>query len=789
MQHSAQPPEIVWRVLAATFLLLILPASARPQAPAVVFQQYCVPCHSERMKTGGFVIHPEAAARPGEDAGYWENVVRKLRSNSMPPGGAPRPAAATIDRVIASLESKLDQSAAAIPNPGKLPLLHRLTRTEYRNAIRDLLKLADLPKEFDYTVLLPPDNSASGFDNLADLLFVSPTVLERYVDAAQKISALAIGDPTAPPLVNIYRISDEQWQDAHIEDLPTGTRGGIAIRSHFPLDGEYVVKVEFAGSSSHEERLDLLVDGERVQGAVIEAPPRRPGLRVGAGPVPKPREFRIPIKAGPRLIGITFVEENQTRDEETLRPQMRGWGTRVALSNVTISGPYKAGRPGDTPSREAVFVCRPSSTEAELPCARRILSHLVQLGYRRPATGADLSLLERFYQTGSKEGGFERGIQRALERVLVSPQFLFRIEREPAGLPAGTPYRITDLELASRLSFFLWSSIPDEALLEAAARGQLHDPAVLEKQTRRMLADPRSAALVTNFAEQWLFLRDIESKKPDDLIFQDFDETLREAFRQETVLFLDSVIREDRSVLDLLAARYTFLNERLARHYGIPGIRGSHFRRVNLPPDSPRGGLLGQGSILTITSYATRTSPVVRGKWVLENLLSSPPPPPPANVPALKTEGGNRKPLSMRDAMTLHRADPACAGCHSRMDPIGFAMENFDAIGRWRVHDNGNPIDAAGVFPDGTKIDGMVGLKRALLEHPGEFVDTLAEKLLMFAIGRNVQYYDRPAIRAIVRDAAKDGYAFSAFVLGIVKSVPFQMRTAAGEKKSIGERN
>ncbi len=684
--------------------------------------------------------------------------------------------------LISSLEDALDQAAAAKPNPGRLPLLHRLTRTEYQNAVRDLLMLDSLPKEFDYSLLLPPDNSSSGFDNIADLLFVSPTDLERYLDTAQKIAALAVGDPAMPVLVNIHRISDEQWQDSRVDPLPLGTRGGVAVRSHIPLDGEYVVKVEFAGLSKQAEQLEISVDGERLQ--LVTLPPNAPagGPRRGYSAATKTQEFRVPVKAGPRLIGVTFLEPNQARDEETLRPQMRGRGTHLGLASVTISGPYNAKGPGDTPSRRRIFVCRPDEKAGDdLACAKQVLSTLVRRAYRRPATDADILSLEPFYKSGGAEGGFERGIQRALERLLVSPQFLFRIEREPTGLAPGTPYRIGDLELASRLSFFLWSSIPDDQLLDAATRGQLRDPAELNAQVRRMLADPRSQALVTNFAEQWLFLRDLESKKPDDLLFQDFDETLRDAFGQETNLFLDSVLRQDRSVLDLLTANYSFINERLASHYGIPNVKGSYFRRVEFPAGSPRGGLLGQGSILTITSYATRTSPVVRGKWVLENLLSAPPPPPPADIPALKTEAGETgKPLSMRAAMTLHRANPACASCHARMDPIGFAMENFDALGRWREHDHGNPIDVSGTFPDGTRIDGMAGLKKALLLHPEEFVGTVAEKLLMYAIGRNVQYYDQPAARAILRQAAANDYTFASLVAGVVNSKPFQMRTAQG---------
>jgi hypothetical protein len=463
---------------------------------------------------------------------------------------------------------------------------------------------------------------------------------------------------------------------------------------------------------------------------------------------------------------------------------MRGRGTEPAIALVTLSGPYDPQGPGDTPSRRRIFSCHPSESAAELPCAKQILSTLARRAYRGPVTGQDLDDLLPFYTAGSKEAGFERGIQRALERMLVSPQFLFRIERDPAGVAPGAPYRISNLELASRLSFFLWSSIPDDELLDAAINGKLSQPAVLEQQVRRMLADKRSESLVTNFAEQWLFLRDIDAKTPDELLFPDFDETLRAAFRRETELFLDSVLRENRSVLDLLTANYTFVNERLAKHYGIPNVEGSYFRRVTLPEGSPRGGLLGQGSILTITSYATRTSPVVRGKWVLENLLSAPPPPPPPNIPALKTEGAEPgKVLSMREAMTQHRASPACASCHARMDPIGFAMENFDAVGKWRDRDHGNSIDTSGVLPDGTKFDGMAGLKQALLRHPEQFVDTVAEKLLMYGIGRNVQYFDRPAVRQIVRESAQSNYTLASLVVGVVDSVPFQMREAAEAKQ------
>jgi uncharacterized protein DUF1592/uncharacterized protein DUF1588/uncharacterized protein DUF1585/uncharacterized protein DUF1595/uncharacterized protein DUF1587 len=646
-------------------------------------------------------------------------------------------------------------------------------------------------------MLLPQDNAMSGFDNIADLLFISPTAMESYLVAAEKISRLAVGDPQAPVQVSTYRMPDEEPQATRTnEDLPPGTRGGMAIRTTLPLDGEYALAVVFAGSSPEEQKLEISVDGERVRLDTI-ATPRGAGGAGGAGPAastdPAPRTgrepiaVRIPMRAGPRTIRVTFLERNEVRDEQILRPRLRGVGPALAVETVTISGPYSATGAQATPARQRVFVCRPASAADEAPCARRILSALTRRAYRRPSTDEDVQSLMPFYTTGRTEGGFEMGIQRAIQRLLVSPQFLFRIEQDPPGSAPGARHPVTDLELASRLSFFLWSSIPDDELLNLASDRKLRQPGVLEKQVRRMLADDRSKSLVTNFAEQWLYLRDIEAKKPNEILFPDFDESLRAALRKETVLFLDSVLRSNASVLELLSANYTFVNERLARHYGIPNIRGPEFQRVTFPPGSPRGGLLGQGSLLTITSYANRTSPVNRGKWVLENLLAAPPPPPPPNVPALKTEATTTgKPLTMRDAMVQHRANPVCASCHARMDPIGFAMENFDPVGRWRDVDAGSPIDASGLFPDGQTFVGTAGLKAALLSRPDEFVSTVTEKLLMYGLGRNVQYFDQPAIRAIVRESARSNYSFASLVMGVVKSAAFQMRTtsAASEAKT-----
>ena len=738
-----------------------------------VLARYCVTCHNERLKTGGLVIDPAQATNPSIDPERWEKVVRKLRAESMPPAGMPRPDGATYAAVAASLETALDRAAAMHPQLGRVAPVHRLTRTEYQNAIRDLFDLDALPREISVDYLLPPDNVSSGFDTIADLLFVSPSTMERYLDAARKISRLAVGDPAMPVLVNIHRLDEEQPQDERVDDLPFGTRGGLAVRSDFPVDATYTIKVELAGAPREAHQLEVTIDGSRVKLESIGGESGTASRR----PLPAPTfEFPLPIPAGPHAVGVTFIQHSEARDEATLRPRMRSRGTLPAIASVTISGPYSVSGPGDSPSRRRIFVCHPRAAEDEGPCARKILGVLARRAYRRPVTPQDIDDLLPFFESGRTEAGFDSGIERALQRMLVSSHFLFRVEHAPADTRAQHTYRVRDLDLASQLSFFLWSSIPDETLLVLAEAGTLSDPRILDQQVRRMLADRRSAALVTNFAAQWLYLRDIDAKHPDEVLFPDFDETLRSALHRETELFIDSVFRENRSVLELLTANYTFLNERLARHYGIPNVKGSYFRRVTLPADSVRGGLLGHGSVLTITSYANRTSPVLRGKWVLENLLSAAPPPPPPNVPALKTEGEPGKSLTMREAMTRHRAAPACAGCHARMDPIGFAMENFDAIGRWRDTDDGSAIDTAGVFPDGSRFQGMAGLKQALVRHPEEFVDTIAERLLMYAVGRNLQYYDAPAVRAIVRAAAPSHYTFSALVSGVVTSRPFLER-------------
>jgi hypothetical protein len=773
------------RFAALLIALASVPVVYGQTQPAAVLNRYCLTCHNDKLKTAGLVLNPADLNRVPETAETWEKVVRKLRAGAMPPAGAPKPDASAGNALRSYLETELDRSAASHPIPGKLPLLHRLTRTEYSNAIRDLLAIDALPKELDFSLLLPADNSSSGFDNLADLLFTSPSTMERYIDAAHKISRFVMGDPKMPVLVNVYKMDPEHPQDERVDGLPYGTRGGLAIRSDFPDDGTYLVKVDMAGAPREPHQLDILVDGARVGDSTVGTTLGSAQTGSGRGPgrgralAPAPLEFRIPIAAGQHVLGVTFAEHSEAFDESTLRPRMRGRGTLPSIAEVDVLGPYDVKGPGESASRARIFVCADQTDD----CARRILTTLVHRAYRRPAKDADLAELMPFYRDGKAKGSFDLGIEKALERLLVSPQFLYRIEHEPADLKTsakpGATWRVSDLELASRLSFFLWSSIPDDRLLDLAEQNKLHEPAVLEQEVQRMLADARSEALVTNFAAQWLYLRDIESKQPDEILFPEFDQTLREAMRQETELFLNSVFRGNGSILDLISANYTFLNERLAQHYGIPGIRGSYFRRYTFPPDSPRGGLLGEGSFLTITSYSNRTSPVLRGKWVLQNLLASAPPPPPPNVPSLKTEG--KEPgttLTMREAMVAHRANPACAGCHARMDPIGFAMENFDADGKYRDRDSGNPIDVSGVLPDGRKFEGIAGLKKELLRNPDQFVSTAAENLLMYALGRNVQYYDEPSVRQIVRAAQQKQYAVRSLVEEVVRTPAFQMREA-----------
>lgn len=771
-------------VLVLCFVAFRAPSQTPSDAVEVqaTFNRYCTGCHSERLKSAGLVLDPTAATHPGDDAETWEKVLRRLRAGTMPPPGSPRPEAAVYSRTSAFLARELETVAVARPNPGPLPNVHRLSRTEYQNAIRDLLDLTALPKELDYSTLLPTDNVSSGFDNLADTLFMSPGTTERYVAAARKIAKVAVGDPSMDALVNIHLTPLRQPQDNRNEKLPFGTRGGAAIQSYFPLTGEYEFRVQTTGASRDEHRLEISLDGESKQTQRIASNARSEEFQADVGDVWR---FRFPVSAGPRAVGVTFLERSEALPEGPLRPPARSRGLLPSVVGVTITGPFNPTGPGDTPTRRRIFVCRPASAAEESACADRILSTMVRRAYRRNVTEADLAPVRRFYQAGRAERDFELGIQRALERILVSPQFLFRIEEQPANASPGTVYPVNGFELASRLSFFLWSSIPDDALLDAAANGSLRRPEVLAQHVNRMLADSRSGSLINNFAAQWLFLRDVETKDPDLYLFREFDEGLRASFVRETELFLDSVLRQNRSVLELITANYTFLNERLAKHYGLPNVTGSHFRRVELPANSPRAGLLGHGSIQLITSYPTRTSAVLRGKYVLENLLASPPPPPPPNVPSLNTERSGQ-PLSMKEAMQLHRANPACASCHAKMDPIGFAMETFDATGRYRTEENGRPIDNSSNLPDGAIITGIDGVRQLVLKNPDLFVEAMTGKLLMYALGRNVQYYDEPTIRAIARDAARANNTFAAQVLGVASSLPFQNRlvpTRAQEKR------
>jgi hypothetical protein len=710
----------------------------------------------------------------------------------------PRPQTTEYAALITHLETALDQWAAGNPNPG-ISYARRLNRAEYANAIRDLLAL-----EINGGAMLPTDDSRYGFDNNGEVLTISPLLLERYLSAARTISRLTIGDPEFPPAFETYEVSKYYRQDDRMDErLPFGTRGGIVVQHNFPADGEYVIKFrlhrnsrEYIRGLGAERQFEIRVDGAQVAQLAIggERYGRSAGIFSTAGLGDSAQEIyertaddilevRVSIPAGPHLVAGAFVKETFV-PEGPLQPALTQYdyaqykGGEPAVASLAIGGPFDSEHVGETPSRERIFLCHPRSGAEEATCARTILSALARRAYRRPVTSDEIQVLMDFYGSGSAKGGFEAGIRSALERILVGPEFLFRVESEAADGPPGAAHNITDIDLASRLSFFLWSSIPDDELLDLAEKETLHDPAVLEQQVRRMLDDARSKALVDNFAGQWLYLRNLRTVSPDPDEFPYFDDNLREAFQKETELFFASMLRENRSVLDMLSADYTFVNERLARHYGIPGVYGSHFRRVSLD-GANRAGLLGQGSILTVTSHPNRTSPVVRGKWVLDNLLGAPPPAPPADVPNLKEEHEDGRALSMRQRMEEHRANPVCASCHQLMDPLGFALENYDAIGRYRNSDSGQPIDATAVLPDGTELSGPEGLRGVLLARPEDFVSTVAERLLTYALGRGVEYYDAPAVRKIVRESAADDYRWSSLFLGVVKSTPFQMRRSS----------
>jgi len=770
------------------------PAGA-PKVPSSIdnrralLDQYCVTCHNQRSKAGGLALDVANVEQVGADPETWEKVVRKLRAGVMPPAGRPRPDRASYDAFRVSLETDLDAAGGANPNPGRPAVFHRLNRAEYRNAIRDLLAL-----DLDLTSWLPSDASSYGFDNIGDVLGLSPALLERYLSAAQRISRIAIADPTLGPAVETYVVPSDLTQRDRLDGLPFGTRGGALVDHYFPVDAEYVIQIRLGRNFNNNinglnepHRLEITIDGERVKvfdiGSKEPTPGRGGRPRPAAGVPDDELRLRLPVKAGLRAVGVAFLKRPLTRFEDIQKPILRDASDfgdtqgQPSLAKIEIDGPYGAASTGNTSSRQRIFTCRPAARAADEGCAKTIIASLARRAFRRPVTDADLQLLLRQYNEGRSERAFEKGIEDALSIILVSPSFLFRIEQDPArGVPAGATYRINDLELASRLSFFLWSSIPDDELLDLAERGKLKDAAVLERQVRRMLADARSEALIRNFTGQWLHLRNVPEMKPDRGVFPDFDENLRRAFLKETELFIDSVLREDHNVVDLLSADYTFVNERLARHYGIPNVYGDHFRRVTLT-DPARGGLLGQGSILTVRSYPNRTSPVMRGVWILENIIGLKPPAPPPNVPELKDTSNDGKVLSMRERMVQHRSNPVCASCHAMMDPLGLPLETFDAVGQWRTMSEANtPIDASGALPDGTRFDGPAGLKKALLSRSDAFVNTFTEKLLTYALGRGMEYYDGPAVRRIVRDAAAQDYRFSSFVLGIVKSLPFQMR-------------
>jgi mono/diheme cytochrome c family protein len=757
--------------------------------------KYCVSCHNDRLKTANLTLQGGDVDLVASHPDVWEKVARKLRTHEMPPPGRPRPDASTYTALATQLETTLDNASAAHPNPGRVAV-HRLNRAEYTNAVRDLLGL-----EVDGRALLPDDSNQESFHNIASVLSVSPALLERYLLAASQVSRLAVGTAARAAMTDTYRVPKALVQDQRTrDDLPFGSQGGTVIRHNFPVDGEYTLKVllrrqlyYYIIGMGDPHQIEIRLDGALLKRFDIggEAPGRGAAESFIGQNLGDPEweyymqnadaglEVRVPVKAGARDVTVSFVKQYY-ETTGILRPAERGFARSVdelyhghpAVDTILISGPYGAASPGDTPSRRRVFTCYPKDRGVETACAKQILSSLARRAYRRPATEKDIERLLGFYEAGRAEGGFEAGIQRGIERILAAPSFIFRIEEEPAGKAPGTVYRLNDLALASRLSFFLWSSIPDEELLDLAIRGKLSDPPTLAKQVRRMFDDPRALALVDNFATQWLSLGKLAGIVPDVDAYPEFDENLREAMQQEHRLFMESQLRGDLSVTNLVTANYTFVNERLARHYGIPNIYGDHFRRVTFD-DGRRGGLLGQAGILAVTSYPNRTSPVLRGKWILANLLGAPPPPPPADVPALKDAGEEGQPRSIRERMDAHRTNPACAPCHARMDPLGFALENYDALGKWRTESDGVPVEVAARLPDGSRFEGPRGLRALLVSHSDDFVRTFTERLLSYALGRVLESSDQPAIRQIAREAAARDNQWSALIMAIVRSTPF----------------
>ena len=750
----------------------------------LLVNKYCISCHNADETEGGMNLEIVQSDEITENPELWENVITRLQSRQMPPPDRKRPSEDTYQAMVSHLSETLDLAAKKHPNPGRVDTFRRMNRTEYRNAIRDLLGL-----EIDAINLLPNDEESHGFDNIT-VGNLSPSLLDRYISAAQKISRLAVGAPRDQPQGHTIRIPPEVTQEKHVEGLPIGTRGGTLLPYTFPQDGEYEIEVSLARDrNEHVEGLkeahemEILLDKAIVERFTV-APSKE---RRDHSMLDKHLKARTFVTAGPHNLGVTFIKfpyslvENKRQPFEAHFNFHRHPRLSPAVYQISITGPFNGQGAVDTPSRKKIFIKQPKTKREEEPVAREILMALMQRAYRRPATKQDLKQPLAFYREAAKEAGFEAGIEAAITSILVNPEFIFRIEREPKRSNPGQAYEISDLELASRISFFLWSSIPDEELLEEAMAGNLRKSGVLEKQVLRMLADEKSISLVNNFASQWLHLRNLDSVTPDLRLFPDFDDNLRQAFRKETELFFEDVLREDGNVLGLLKSDYTYLNERLAHHYGIPNVFGSRFRRVELEPKFHRGGILRHGSILTVTSYATRTSPVIRGNWVLENIMGTPAKPPLPDVPALDENKVNAS-LPMRQRLEQHRANPACASCHNLMDPPGFALENFDAIGRWREYEYGLPVDASGGLPDGNTFVGIANLEDGLLKRPELFVRTLSEKLLTFGLGRGVEVYDAPAVRKIVKYAEENDYRFSSIILGIVNSVPFQMRATAEDE-------
>ncbi len=790
-------------LLAATAIALIAGVAhsqqpaAKSASPADAHRQlvntYCVGCHSARLKTGGLSLEGLSLDKVADNAVVWEKVIRKLNGGQMPPQGMPRPQAAASLALAQYLAASLDRTLATNADPGRAPI-HRMNRTEYANAVRDLLAIEIDPAEY-----LPPDDESDGFDNIADALRVSPTLLDQYLVASRKLSALAVGDMETTAISRFVQVPPDLSQEDHVEGLPLGTRGGVLIQHNFPLDADYDFSVfliqnivGYVTGLEYAHELEVSIDGDRVFLAPVGGEDDNrmsdENLGVAKDTLDARLKSRIPVKAGRRSVAVAFLRRNSAPTDEPLQSftrdhDLQNMNGLPLVDHVQITGPFKPTGSGETASRKAIFTCQPKTAAAEAPCAKQILSTLAKRAYRRPVSDVDLASLMSLYEAGRKDASFEKGVQNALRLILANPKFIFRSEPDPKSALPGSTRRLTDLELATRLSFFLWSSLPDDELIGLAAQGKLKSAQVLDSQVRRMMNDPRADAMVSNFAGQWLLLRNLNSQPRDPNVFPNYDANLRDAFRKETELLFQAVMREDRNVLELLTADYTFVNQRLAQHYGIPGVYGSNFRRVKIA-DPNRRGILGQGSFLTVTSESNRTSPVKRGKYILETILGTPPPAPPPNVPALKeNDEGGRNATTLRARLALHREAATCSTCHSVMDPLGLALENFDAVGRWRTKELGGQIDTAGQLADGTKVSGPTELRDALMKRPAQFVGTMTEKMLTYALGRAVEPRDMPVVRDIARQSERQNFKFSAIVLGIVKSTPFQMKKVPDAKQ------